>query len=277
MKIKNILRRAALAGLTALLPICASANDIYIGPRGPTNWQLDLRAGYNEKKDDKGNITKTITQTDVLKYWDGDKFGWFGYLNVPAFKKIDSGMAKSAGFGDITFGVGPRGTFYFDDGKAGTLHWIWYGGAVLPTGDVNAKPSLGNDRADFKTGAFFTYLTPKKKAEIDAAVDYICAGRNSKGVQGMDEIYGGIIAGGVVLDNSALELRLAGGINGKMKENGLGEWDYSFGPRAVGRATFKDRNGKKKLWHAELVADYDIWQKNMPKGFGLLTQLRVNF
>jgi hypothetical protein len=268
----NLTRMAFLAGL----PVLANANDIYIAPRGPTNWQIDFRAGYSEKTDDNGNTTKTTTQNDVLKYWDGDKFGWFGYANIPAYKEVNNGKSSSRGFGDVALGFGPRGTFYLDEGKSGSFHWIGYSGAVLPTADVRV-PVLGNDRIDIKSGAFFTYLTPKKKAEIDMVVDYICAGKNGKGVQGQDSISGGIIVGGIVFDNENWEIKLAAGINGQFRKN-LKErsWDNCFGPREVVRFTPKFKSGKKP-GHLEIVADQDVWKKNMPAGFSVLTQLRVNF
>lgn len=266
-------------GVLVVSLACAGSvrgNDIFIGTRGPTPWQFDARVGYSEKTDSKDATTKTINQNDVLKYWNGNKIGLFGYVNVPAYKKVDNGRISSEGFGDIAFGLGPRGTIYLDGGKSGTLHFLSYTGAILPTAEVKT-PALGNDRFDIKSGASLTYLTPQKKMEIDLAVDYICAGKNSRGVQGPDLISGGLIVGGQVFDNKDLELRLAGGINGILKEN-LKEKDrdYVYGPRAVLRITPKFKSGKK--WgHLEVIGDYDACSKNMPKGFGLTFQTRVNF
>ncbi|MEK6927763.1 MAG: hypothetical protein AABX11_05005 [Nanoarchaeota archaeon] len=278
---KNTMKNIGMAllslGIISQATIPVRGNDIFIGTRGPTEHQLDVRASYTEKKDAKGISTRTFAQNDVLKYWNtlvkraGNELGVFGFANISAYRSVDNGKARSKGFGDLTLGMGPRGTLSLDGGKGGSLHVIGYGKAIIPTADVKT-PALGNDRTDFGAGAFLTYLSPNRKFEIDGAVDYVWAGRNSRGVKGMDVLSGGLIAGGQIYDSKKLELRLAGGLNGQIRDDGA----YSYGPRAVLRLTPKFQSGKKH-GHFELIGDYDASAKNMPKGFGVLGQLRINF
>ncbi|MEK6889014.1 MAG: transporter [Nanoarchaeota archaeon] len=277
---KNKIGKLTLAGMLAgalTTSQIAKANDIVIGTRGPTEWQMDIKAGYNEKEDAKGNVTRTVTQNDVLKYWNtmikGDmgEAGVWAFCNVPAYKSVDNGKSQDSGFGDLMFGAGPRGSFNIGNGS---LHVLTQGGAILPTGDMEkGKPSLTGDRTDTFAGMFLTWFPDaKKKMEIDLTAQYTFAGENSLGVKGQDSISGGLIAGGRVFDNKMLEIRLAGGINGSM--NTLG--NYSYGPRGVIRFTPKFKSGKK--WgHLEVIGDYDSSAKNMSKGYGVMTQVRVNF
>ena len=102
-------------------------------------------------------------------------------------------------------------------------------------------------------------------------IQYTFAGENSKGIAGQDSLSGELILGGRVFENDKLEIRLARGINGSLKEGA-----YVGGPRGVIRFTPKLKSGKKPV-HFEIVGDYDICEKNMPKGFSLLSQMRYNF
>jgi len=280
MTIKNTLKKIALTGalVSALInPASAKANDIVIGTRGPTEWQADFRVGYSEKEDTKGKVTKTVTQNDVLKYWNtalkGEKgeAGVWGFCNVNPYKSVDNGKTQDSGFGDLVFGAGPRFSTIIGEGS---LHCLTYGGAILPTGEKEkGKPSLTGDRTDLFAGAFMTYFPEaKRNAEIDLSVQYTFAGKNSLGVKGQDSISGGLITGGRVFDNNKLEIRLAGGINGTINEKG----DYVCGLRAVIRFTPKTNWGKRGI-HFEVIGDYDAYSKNMSKGHGVTTQLRVNF
>jgi len=270
-KFKNLIQSLVLSGAILSQTHDLLANDIVIGTRGPTECQMDARVGYSEKTDNKGRETKTATQNDVLKYWDGNKLGVFGFLNIPSYKSVDNGKSRSDGFGDLVLGAGPRGRIDFESGKKGSLHFISYAKATLPTADVGI-PALGNDRIDIGAGAFLTYISQNKKWEIDGAFDYSFAGKNSKGFRGMDLMFGGLIAGGRIYDSEKLELRIAGGLNGQLREDGA----YCYGPRAVLRVTPKFKSGKR-YGHFEIVVDKDMQSKNMPKGFGVTGQVRVNF
>ncbi|MDO8623284.1 MAG: hypothetical protein Q7R52_03480 [archaeon] len=268
---KNLINAAVLTAFS-LAPANVKANDIFIGVKGPTNHQIDSRIGYSERSNSNNITTNTLTNNEVLKYWDkwksdswGD-FGVFGFTNIPIYKRVDNGTNQNSGFGDLVLGVGPRGKLNF--GK-NSFNFLSYAGANIPTGDVHEKPALGNDRTDLKLGLFGTYLTENNKKEIDAQFEYTFAGRNSKGVKGLDEISAGLIAGGR-LDKDNL-VRIAAGINSRFKNNDKG-WDYAYGPRAVIRVT-----PPKSKYHLEIVGDYDLTAKNMPKGFGVTFQHRRNF
>lgn len=268
---------ASLAISLLNLATFVKANDIYIGARGPTEWQIDARLGISEKTDSKGATTTTFTQNDVLKYWntmikkDKGEAGVWAFANIPAYKSIDNGVSYNSGFGDFTLGAGPRGSMSL--GK-GSLHGLAFGGAVFPTGAMETgKLSLSGDRTDVFAGGFLTYfLDSKRKFEADLTVQYTFAGKNSKGTSGQNTLSGGLILGGRIFENKNLEIRLAGGINGTLKETG----DYACGPRAVIRATPKLKNGKRPI-HFEILGDYDSSAKNMPQGYSLLGQIRYNF
>lgn len=280
-KLKNKLKRKVLrAALTAVLlsqtnPV--KGNDIFIGTRGSTKWQVDVRVGYSQKTDAKGNTTVTTTQNDVLKYWNtiGKKedyeWGMWAFANIPALKSLDTGVSKNSGFGDFTLGAGPR--FTLDLKKKSSLHGLTYGGAVLPTGETETgKLSLSGERTDVFAGGFFTYFSDaQRKFEADLALQYTFAGKNSKSFEGKNTLSGGLIFGGRAFENKRLELRLAGGINGTLRSR-----DYIAGPRGVVRITPKLKDGKKPA-HFELLGDYDYFSKNISKGFSVLGQFRYNF
>src|SRR3989344_7046130 len=177
-RLKDIVGKYVLiAGITLgfLLPLQkASADDISKGMRGPTNWQLDSRVTFveNEQK------TKTTAGNLILKYWDGDKFGWWGFLNL-LYKNVDALSSSSRGFGDISLGGGPRG-------RLNNFHWLSYVGLALPTGDDQSKPTLGNGRLDTKVGLLGTYLTSDKKYELDGILEHTFTGKNNSGVNPPD-------------------------------------------------------------------------------------------
>lgn len=53
----------------------AKADDIFKGVKGPTNFQLDERVTYSRNE---RNI-ETITTNLILKYWDGNEIGRWGF------------------------------------------------------------------------------------------------------------------------------------------------------------------------------------------------------
>ena len=63
---------------------------------------------------------------------------------------------------------------------------------------------------------------------------------------------------------------MAGGLTGILKQGGANDGDYSFGPRVNLRYTFSPRV------HAELVADYFAFDRNMPSGLTLTALARFN-
>src|SRR3989344_231900 len=258
MKILKKLRNLALGGALMLSPYLANADDIFKGVRGSTNWQLDLRASYTQRTDSKETTVKTFSDNVVLKYWDGDKIGLFGFFNIPAYKSVDNGTSESRGFGDLTFGIGPRGKISL--GEKGTLHFLSYAGPSMPTGDNHRNPALGNDRLDIKTGIFSTYLTKNRAFEIDTSFEYTLAGENSKGIRGVDEMTAGAVVGGRITQDNLI--RVAGGIESRFKEDLKEGWNYAYGPRAVLRITPPNKN-----WHLELLGDYDMASKHLPDGF----------
>lgn len=254
-KLMNHIRKGVLiAGITlgSLLPFQkASADDIYKGMRGPTNWQLDSRVSYfeNEQK------IKTTTGNLILKYWDGDEFGWFGFCNLP-YKDINTVYGSATGFGDVSFGIGPRG-------RLGNFHWVLYGGFTFPTGDDKSKPTLGNGRLDTKIGLLGTYLTSDKKYELDGIVERNFTGKNNSGVNPSDETYFGLLGGGEITK----KLRFATGPTSLIKDDG----DYIVSWRAVLRYTVSPK------LHFELIGDKGIDGHNVPESTGIGFYIRYNF
>ena len=264
---RNKLVRLAAMGLI-LAPALGNGSDIFIGVRGPTEWQLDLRQGHIERKDKLGNRLTIDFGNAILKYWNGDKAGLFGFVNVP-YRSIDNGKSNSDGLGDVALGIGPR--LRFDFGNKGSLHLLSYAGASLPTGDSKETPSLGNDRVDGKFGLYSTYLSSGKRFEIDGSFEYSLAGVNRKGVRGLDEMNTGIVVGGRLTKDNLI--RAAMGMTARFKEKSIeGELDYAYGPRTVIRIT-----PPKSKWHMELIGDYDVRAKGLSKGFGIGSIFRYNF
>lgn len=254
-KLRDIISKGVLiAGITlgSLLPFQkASADDIYKGMRGPTNWQLDYRVSYfeNEQK------IKATTGNLILKYWDGDEFGWFGFCNLP-YKNIDAPSSSSLGFSDISAGFGPRG-------RLDNLHWSSYISFTFPTGDDESKPALGNGRLDTKIGLLGTYLTTDKRYELDGVVERNFTGENDSEINPPNETYIGLLGGGAVMEN----LRFVTGATSLVKDNG----DYMTNWRAVLRYTVSPK------LHFELVGDRAIDGHNMSESTGIGFYVRYNF
>jgi hypothetical protein len=255
----------ALSTVLLALTQTTKADDIVKGVKGPTKWQLDLRENYIQKS--TGGITTTTTiNNDIIKYWSGDKLGVFGFANIPAYKTIENKNSNSHGFGDISFGIGPRGKFNLG---AGTFNFLSYIGASFPTGKTNCKIALGNNRTDFKAGLYTTILNANKNLELDASIDYTSAGKTPNGAKGLDEIAAGMLIGAKLTENNSI--RAALGISAKYKEITDNGWAHTYAARAVVRLT-----PPKKIWHLELIGEYDYNAKNMPKGYMAAAQLRIN-
>lgn len=238
--------------LSSLLPSeKAIADGIYKGMRGPTNWQLDSRITYSKNEE----RTKTITGNLILKYWDGNEFGWFGFFGLP-YKNIDAPSSSLTGFGDISLGGGPRG-------KLDNFHCVSYIGFTLPSGDEESKPALGAGRIDTKIGLLGTYLTDDKKYELDGIVERNFTGKNNSGINPPDETYVGLVAGRELTK----KLRFVTGPTGLIKDSG----DYIINWRAVLRYIVSPK------LHFELTVDKGINGRNVPESNGIGFFVRYNF
>lgn len=248
----NRLIKYCLAGtLASLIPSRTHSDDIFKGVKGPTNWQLDERINYKENE----NKVKTLSNNLILKYWDGEKIGKWGFLHLP-YAFITNEKETNQGLGDISLGGGPRFTAY-------NFHFFPTASLKLPTGDFTDKIPLGDGRYDTKLSLFTTYLTQNKKFHIDSALEYNLTGENKKNINPPNEIYGALLVGGEVIPN----VRLATGFTHLMKENG----DYLFNMRSILRYTFSPS------FHLELVGDVGIESRNISEGFSLGLFLRYNF
>ena len=224
------------------------ADDIFKGVKGPTNFQVDERITYS--KNNK-NI-ETITNNLILKYWDGDSTdtGKWAFINFPY--RLATFPNTNKGFGDVTFGLGPRG-------KIDNFHWFLYGALTMANGDQE----LSNNRYDIKAGTLVTYLTEDKEFEIDSALEYNITGRNDKGVNHSNEIYYGVLVGGKIND----KIRAINGLISLIKYNG----DFILNSRSVFRYTFSP------TIHLEIIGDLSLANKNIPKSKSLGLFLRYNF
>jgi len=241
------IERLFLAG--ALVLVCAGSakgDDFYKGMRGPTNWQLDFKV--TDSINEKG--TETLSNNLMLKYWDGDRHGKWGFISVP-YKFVDSPAGSDSGLGDISVGFGPRGTI-------GNFHWMLYGSQTFPTG----KRTTGTERHDTKITGLATYLTDGKKFEIDGAFEYNSTGKTN-GRTTPDEFYAGLIFGGKIDDR----VRVASGFTDLIKENG----DYLLNWRVAGRYA------RSRETAYELVIDRSIGSRNIPKATSITAQYRRNF
>ena len=244
------LRQYILLGALALSSLnIAKADDIFKGVKGPTNFQADTRAIYSKNERNIESLTNNL----ILKYWDGDStdIGKWAFVNLP-HRTIKSQDGSNTGFGDVTLGVGPRG-------KIQDLNYFLYGALTIPTG--NSK--LSNNRYDIRAGTFVTYLTKDEKLGIDGALEYNFTGKNNLGVNPPNEFYSGILAGGVISDR----IRFATGLTNLVKGNG----DFILNSRSVLRYTFSPSI------HFELVGDFGIDNKNIPKSNNFGVFVRYNF
>ncbi len=227
------------------------ADDIFKGARGPLgkDWQADERTIYSSS----GN-TRQINNTFILKYWDGDTFGKWIFVNVP-YKWVGSPEGSGHGFGDISVGAGPRG-------RVGDLHWISYAGLTFPSGESGGNIKLGTGRYDKKVGLFVTYLFRNKLFQLEGAVEHNFTGRRN-GLAAPDESYRGLLAGGKLTD----KIRLVSGLTETHKENE----DFLLNSRSVIRYTVSPK------LHFEVVGDIGLKNRNVPRGKSLGFYQRYNF
>lgn len=252
MKLYNRLKAVIAAGMLSAIATVASADDIFKGVRGPTNWQLDERIAYAENDRD----VQTATQTSIFKYWNGKEHGLWAFAALP-YKAVSGPNGSVDGIGDLTFGAGPRG-------QTKHVHWFSYVGATLPTG----ADGVGTDRRDLKCGAFFTYFgdadkKPKDQPfEFDGSVEYTITGNNPSGMNPPDELAVGFVAGGRIND----DVRLVGGLTSVLKDNG----DSLMNARAVFRYTWSP------AVYMEIIADHTISAQRMPYADSITASVRWN-
>lgn len=231
--------------LSIISPLKSKADDFLKGIKGPTNFQVDERVQYS--KNDK-NI-KALTNNLILKYWDGDDLGLFGFANIP-YKQIND----NSGIGDFTIGLGPRA-------KVNDLHFLSYISLTFPTGDFNKN--LGNGRYDKKFGLFTTYLNKNSGYDINNVAEYNLTGKNEKGITPPNELYLSLFSGKEISD----KLRIGLGLTDLIKEND----DYDLRFRTSARYTVS------KFLHFELIGELPVSTKNMPKSKGVGIFMRYNF
>lgn len=212
----------------------AYADDLTKGIKGPTNNQIDIRLNAG---------LESITNTLILKYWDGKEKGKWIFLAVP----YKFNYNKENGTGDITIGAGPRWTI-------GNLHLLTYGSLKMPTEEI------GSNRFDENIGLLATYLIDN--FEIDLATEYTFTGKDKEGNNPPNSYYIGTVAG----VEFASKWKLATGLTSQLKGN-----DYSLTARGIVRYT------PSKYIHLELVGDIDLSRKNMPKKTGISLYTRINF
>jgi len=223
----------------------AHADDISKGMRGPTNWQIDGQAFYLKRP----SGLEALTNTFILKYWDGKTSGKWGFVIAP-YKFTNGPDGSSNGTMDITLGGGPRFS-------TSNLHFLPYFALTLPTGE------LGNQRHDEKIGLLATYLTSNKKFEVDIAAQYTFTGKDKEGINQSNELYVGLVLGGKITD----KIRSVAGFTAQRKGNG----DYLLDIKSIMRYTFS------KNVHVELVGETSVANRNILKKKDVGLQFRWNF
>jgi hypothetical protein len=142
-KLVNSLGRLALAGSMLLVPSNAHADDLYKGVRGPTPWQLDLRFGHSANEEESRS-----TALSVLKYWDGDEIGGWGFVALPY------ALVPKSGLSGFSIGGGLRG-------RIKNFHFLSY-----------SKFTRSQGKYKSNIGAFFSTFSQDGKYEITGSVDY---------------------------------------------------------------------------------------------------------
>jgi len=239
----NLVKTTVLSAIT-LAAAPATADDIFKGMRGPTNWQLDVRAAHNEN-----DHSTTNTGTAILKYWDGDEFGKWFFANLN-YKELNTRSTVTSGLSDVTIGGGPRG-------RMGNLHILPYGAVTIPSGS-----DVSSERTDTRAGILATYLAEHEAFEIDGSFERVWTGTNAKGFNAPDEYAAGAIVGG----RTSQRTRLAGGIAGTFRDNG----EYETRVRAVWRGT------RSKVEHLEIIVDIGLKAHGLPKHSGVTIIYRRN-
>jgi hypothetical protein len=261
-RIKKLARTALFAGALALN---ANAQSVFNGMRGPTDFQLDDRAGYTLREAKNGKETETLANNTILKYWNGKEKGIFGFVSIPQ-KEVRLEEKESRGIGDIAIGIGPRFEVPIKESKLSVLS---YAGPVLPTGDKKVSPALGSGRRDYKAGLFGTLTDATKKYEADFSLDYTL----TEGEKVSDESSAGLVLGGRI--NNPLRAVVGGYANYKV--DGANEKDYTLNGRVNLRYTPLGSLGKRM--HFELWADKFLAGKgdSAPKdSYALTLVARVN-
>lgn len=235
------LKHCALVLLSAISLSKASADDIYKGVRGPTRVQADGRMVFS-----KSNETLTLANTLVMKYWDGEELGLFGFGTMSYKHNKDV-----SGFSDVTLGIGPRAA-------RGIFNTIDYVAATLPTGSNETS----NHRVDFKIGSANTLLFTESLG-IDAFVEYTFTGTDSKGINPPNELYLSILSEAGISGN----LRAAFGVTRSNRTDGKNAMNL--------RAILRYIPGK--AWHPEVVLDRTISSSGIPETTNMGIFVRYNF
>lgn len=243
MGFRYILAGAALAGLLAT---AASADDIYKGVRGPTPFQADVRTALSYSN------TTTVTNTLILKYWNGNDYGTWAFVGLPYRFFLDSPVHD--GFGDASLGAGPRF-------KAGPVNVLYYAALNFPTG--NPKKGGGNERRDIKIGCSATTMTPDKKLEFDVSGEISFTGKNRRNKDPPNESYFGFVAG----EEFAKNYRCAVGLTHQNRSDA----GHQTNARAVARYT------RYKNIHFEIIGDRTIGAHSYPIQTTVTGLARYNF
>ena len=238
-----------LALVASLLPSKVSGQTIFQGLRGPTNLQLDERLSFSKNENGVGLLTNIL----ILKYWDGSKFGKFGFVSIP-YKFIDSPNGSGRGFGDVSIGIGPRSSIK-------NLNLIPYFSLTFPTGE-SKNIATGNGRIDKKAGIAITYLFNNKNAELTSSFEYNNTGRNRDRVNPPNEVSMGFVAG-----YKMGRIRTATGLVDLVKGNG----DFLLNLRNGIRYTLSPK------LHYVLYGDLSIKNKAIPRNKGVSTFVRYNY
>lgn len=261
--LKTLFVYAALAATLSTAPT-VRAEDFLIGTRGPTPLQFDHGINFVRKETAQTKSDNWI-QSNVIKYWTGKERGFFAIGALP-YKFLENGLQESAGWGDLTLKIGPRGTE--DLGKYGSFHWIVAAGAGFPLGDAEAMPVLGTGRYDFKGGFTTTWLDIAKKNECTTAFEYAKPLTLYRGKAAADEINAGFIVGRKLNET----WRVGAGLRGTLKVGEPSDGDYVLKVRALARYTFP----QNKMWHLELIVDKSIATKHMPDEMSAALLVRYN-
>lgn len=248
IKLNEWLKKGIIATALISLPYNEiHADDFLKGVKGPTNFQIDGRFSYSKNNKNIESLTNNL----ILKYWDGDKNGKWGFINFP-YKSIKSENNFNNGFGDINAGFGLRG-------KIKNFNYFLYESLTIPTGNSE----LSNKRYDLKTGAFITYLTKNKKFEVDGVFEYNLTGKNNSGINSVNEFYSSIFFGRAIGN----KIRIGTGLTDLIKTNG----DFVLNSRTA------VRYAPSSKIHFEIVGDIGMKTKNIPKFKGLGVFARYNF
>src|SRR3989344_40043 len=237
------------ATMTSISSSRAHGQTIFQGMRGPTNLQLDERLSFSKSEQDVNVLANNL----ILKYWDGSNFGKFGFINIP-YKFIDSQNGSNSGMGDISIGVGPRGTIK-------NLNLIPYFSLTFPTGETKGI-ATGNGRVDKKVGMAATYLFHDRNAELTSSFEYNSTGKNHHGINPPNEVSAGFITG-----YKFGKIRTATGLVGLVKGNG----DFLLNLRNGIRYTLSPK------LHFELYGDLSVKNKTIPRNKSLSAFVRYNY